>query len=308
MRPPVPWFAAASAFLLSHAALVRAQDPLAEPTPPATTNEPPEVPESRLAPEPPPEPAAVAPAPSVTPPAPTARPRALRRTAPVAGTAAAPASPEPIDEPEPVEELEPSGPAPVPLLDVWAGVGNTWITSRGFDAFAEDDALLGFSAGAGVTLVGGEGPYVRAVATFDLAHEDAAFRGEPASLDVLRFTLGPELRLPLGHGLDLLGRAGAVALQARAEIKDASAGATLEDSDWRFGAEGTLGLTWRIAAHSSSRPRLMFLLRAEGGYSWVPARSLELESSDAPRRSEALSTGELGLAGPFARAAVGVGF
>jgi hypothetical protein len=147
------------------------------------------------------------------------------------------------------------------------------------------------------------------VVTFDLAHKDASFRGQPASLDVLRLTLGPELRLPLGRGLDLLGRAGAVALQARTELEDGSAGATLEDSDWRFGAEGALGLTWRSATdRSSARAGVVFLLRAEGGYSWVPSRSPELESSDAPRRSEALGVGELGLAGPFARAAAGVGF
>lgn len=201
-----------------------------------------------------------------------------------------------------------TAPSGAPRVEAWLGVGNTWVSNDGFDAFADDDVLVGVSAGAALRLGSTEGSGLRLVALWDLASRSAGYRGEDTSLSAMRFGLGPELALPLVGRLDLHLRAAASALRLDAELEESSSRTTLSDAAWIFGAEGAVGITFRFADLYAQRSPLAFLLRAEAGYGWVASHELSLEAEDGPRRSEALELGELSLAGPFVRVGVGAGF
>jgi hypothetical protein len=211
------------------------------------------------------------------------------------------------DAAQPEQELW-TAPPGVPRLEAWIGVGNTWVPSASFDAFADDDALTGVSAGAALRLGSTEGAGVRLLASWDMAGRSSTYRGEDTALDVMRFGLGPELELPIVQRLDVHLRGAATALSLKAELDESSTGATMSDSAWAFGVEGALGVTFRFADLHKQRSPLSFLLRAEAGYAWVAKQELLLEPDGGPRRSEGLSLGDLELAGPVVRVGVGAGF
>jgi hypothetical protein len=213
-----------------------------------------------------------------------------------------------VDATPPEAALAWSAPSGAPRVEVWLGAGNTWVANDSFDAFADDDALVGVSAGAALRLGSTEGSGIRLVALWDLASRSADYRGEDTSLGAMRFGFGPELALPLLGRLDLHLRAAASALMLDAELEESSSGATLSDDAWSFGAEGAVGITFRFADLSAQRSPLSFLLRAEAGYGWVASHELSLEADDGPRRSESLPLGDLSLAGPLVRVGVGAGF
>jgi hypothetical protein len=198
-------------------------------------------------------------------------------------------------------------PRGVPRVEAWLGVGSSWVGNEAFDLFADDDALVGVSAGAALRLGSGEGAGVRLVALWDYASRSADYRGEDTSLGAMRFGFGPELALPLVGRLDLHARAAVSALRLAAELEESSTRSTMSDDAWSFGAEGALGLTFRFADLHAQRSPLSFLLRAEAGYGWVASHELSLEADDGPRRSEALTLGDLSLAAPFVRVGVGAG-
>jgi hypothetical protein len=237
---------------------------------------------------------------------------AARRRAPPHVTAAAWVEHRSSEANDPSIDLhEPSrAPAqPIPSVAAWLGVGGLWIPSDGLDPFAEDDALAAFSAGASSSLARFGGLDLAAAAGIDLTGSEADYRGEPTSLGLLRLALGPELR---GSWLDRLywhGRVAPTLTRLSLELEESSSGATLDDSQWLWGAEAALGLELRFAEAAAELPHALgFFLRADAGYGWTPGATFALRGgSSAPVRTQPLELGEVALSGPFFRAALGIG-
>ena len=255
---------------------------------------------------------------TATTPEPLTRPT-LATSAPRARIAAAAAGPS-VRVPAPAApeattvELEDGPPvqaAPLPTVSAWLGFGSLWVPSQGLDPFSEDDALLLFSAGAALSFAQAGALDVAAVAGWDITSSDETHRGEPTSLGLMRFALGPELRGTLVDRLFWHGRLSPTLTRLSVELDESSSGATLEQSRWLFGAEATVGLDFRFAEARASATRAVGIFaRVEGGYAWSPSSDLALEpsGSGAPVRTAPLELGDLALAGPTFKASVGAGF
>lgn len=229
---------------------------------------------------------------------------------------AAAASPGMLPAPAPVvsplaDAARPPAPAAtVPRVAAWLGAGSVWLPSEGLDPFAEDDALVMFSAGAAFGLAGDERLGVAAVAGFDATGSEASARGAPSSLGLMRLALGPELRGAIAPRLFWHGRLSPTLTRLSAELEDPN-GVSLAATRWVWGAEATAGLDLRFAEVQTTLPAALgFFVRLEGGYAWSPSTTLTLgaDGNGAPVRTQGLELGELALAGPIFRASVGVGF
>ena len=284
-------------------------------------------------------PAATPDAPAATPsppaaapkPAPPLAPVPAELSAPAAGhSAPGPAAPAPhpasasaatrVAQPKPlpprevdIPDVEPLAPpaAPIPSVAAWLGINTLWLPSAGFDAFAEDDALTLFDLGAAVAIAGSSDLDVAAVVSWGVAGSSADYRAQQASLDVMRFSAGPELRGSIIDRLYWHGRLSPTATRLAAGLDEASSGATLADTQWAFGLDAALGLDLRFAEASTPlATALGFFVRVEAGYAWSQAVDLELgaDGGDAPVRTESLTLPELALGGPSLRASVGAGF
>jgi hypothetical protein len=209
-------------------------------------------------------------------------------------------------------DAAPVAAAAIPSLSAWLGVGSLWVPSQGLDPFSEDDALVGFSAGAALSLAAAGELDVAAVAGWDTSSSDARFRGEPTSLGVMRFALGPELRGSIVDRLYYHGRLSPTLTRLSAELDESSSLATLSDTRWTWGAEAAVGLDFRFAQASASGlpAALAFFARVEAGYAWSPsvALSLDAEGPSAPVRVVPLELADLSLAGPTFEAVLGAGF
>ncbi len=297
--------------------------PTLEPTPPATPDQAPTATEA-AAPA-----AGTTPAPTRPPadaPAPAASPElapfpepgasgALRSRATAqagrASTASAwqasrdPESPAPDDAPPPVSA------APIPRLSAWLGFGALWVASDGLDPFAEDDALMLFSAGAALSVASAGDLDLAAVLGWDTASASDRYRGERTSLGLMRFALGPELRGSIVDRLFWRGRVSPTLTRLSADLDESSSDATLTDTRWLLGAEAALGLDFRFAEAQTPLPSALgFYLRLEAGYAWAPdgELSLEAEGAAAPVRTLALQLDDLAPSGPALRASFGAGF
>jgi hypothetical protein len=303
----------ALALLLTATPSAYAQAPSPEPAPP--TSAAPSVPAAPPAPD-----ATAAAAPSAPPPpaASASAPRAasarafgsFRRPAATGSTPAAGASAR--DEPDLGLDAAPVDAAAIPSISAWLGVGSLWVPSKGLDPFSEDDALVSFSAGAALSLAGSGELDVAAVAGWDTTSTDARFRGEAASLGIMRFALGPELRGSIIDRLYYHGRLSPTLTRLSAELDESSSIATLSDTRWTWGAEAALGLDFRFAetAPGGLPSALEFFARIEAGYAWSPSVGLSLDAkgSSAPVRTVPLELADLSLAGPSFKAVLGAGF
>ena len=294
-------------------------DPAA-PAPSAPSAPVPSAPPGPLAPFP--GDAVPAPSPPPAPPAATA-PASAAPSAAAPSLAPAPASQPParVAQPKPLPprvvapypEDAPPAPeaAPIPAVAAWLGINTLWIPSDGFDPFSDDDALTLFDLGAAVSLAGTSVFDVAAVVSWGVASSDADYRTQPAELDVMRFSAGPELRGSIIDRLYWHGRLSPTATRLAASLEESSSRVSLSDSQWAFGVDAAVGLDLRFVETPTPLPNALgFFVRAEAGYGWTQNVDLELEAegSAAPVRSEALALPELALGGPSLRVSVGAGF
>jgi hypothetical protein len=223
---------------------------------------------------------------------------------------AAPLPSSPTIEPD-LDEAPVVEAAPLPTISAWLGVGSLWLPSDGLDPFAKDDGLLMFSMGAALSLTRAGALDVAAVAGWDATSTDDHYRGEPTSLGLMRFALGPELRGAIFDRLFWHGRLSPTLARLSVELEETSSSSTLQASRWVWGAEAALGLDVRLAdVRVSSTDAIGIFARVEGGYAWSPASQLSLEAdgSNAPVRTAPLELADLALAGPSFKASVGAGF
>jgi len=215
---------------------------------------------------------------------------------------------------EPTSDVEPPGEpveaAPIPAVAAWLGVNTLWVPSEGFDPFSEDDALSLFDLGAALSLGSAGAVDIAAVVSWGAASSQADYRAQPAELDVMRLSAGPELRGSLSDRFYWHGRLSPTATRLAASLDEASSGATFSDDRWAFGLDAALGVDLRFAETAAPLPAALgFFVRVEAGYAWTQSAELELEAhGDAPVRTETLALPDLALGGPSLRASLGAGF
>lgn len=248
---------------------------------------------------------------------------------PEAAEATPDSDPEPEPEPEPAlapapAPSAPPSPAPVatpavatmddsilqPTWQVLAGVRVAYISSAGFDPFAENDALAQGSVSLGRTVYRHERWSLATVGSFDIGHRGATARGQETSLTVFSFGLGPEARYHLGESAWLHLRPSLELSRSLARLDEASSKVSLHARNWHFGFDAMAGGALSLGAPGESEAQVWLV--AEGGYTWSSGGSLSLRpdegDTDAPLRASALDLGNLALRGPAFRIAAALTF
>jgi len=280
----------ASVFFSAGVALAQTQpggeSPLTEE--PAETP-PPSAAPAPAAPVPATQPAAVQYAPYYAPPAPSSAPPAAVDTAPE----------------------EPLAPALPPGWFASIGVRTEYISHTGFDAFAENDALVQGSINFSRRVWSESALSVAGALEFDFGSRNATARGEVTTLDTWRLTLGPEVRWNLIPQLFGYVRPSAGVSRSVASLADGMAQTTLYARSWDIAVDGAAGVAFAFWDLRSRSGDLRFWLLGEGGYAWTNASDLQLspdEGSGAPERTEPLDLGELALRGPYFKVAIAASF
>lgn len=191
------------------------------------------------------------------------------------------------------------------------GLRTQFISSAGLDPFSENDVLAQLALGASWGFYASEELSVAAMFGFDYGTRSARARNNDTSLDVRRFTLGPEARYHLLRVLALHARVAPTLTRASAEIST-GIDTDLHKVAWKFGFDATAGAAVELYGYrsgTSRKPRLW--VTAEGGYGWTaPARLVfePIEASGAPQRLTPLALEDLSLSGPLFRATVALSF
>lgn len=270
-------------------------------------------------------------------PAPASKPAAPAPTAASASPAPAPVAPPP---PAPVLVQTPQKPATAPLAlgaparssetpfddagvpddgslgshqnHFWLTVGErtTFVKNRGFDVFADDDALAQFTLAFGRVLYS-DGPWSFASSlAWEIGGRSSDVRGSNTSLQVNRFTVSPEARYHFMRRLYAFGRLGAGAALLSSTLQDPVGGAERSRDPLRFTVDGSVGAAFEVLGHRSGLSRIARgWLVVDGGYLYTASTDLVYASSGgSPARSAPISLGELALHGATLRVTAAVSF
>jgi len=182
------------------------------------------------------------------------------------------------------------------------GVRTQFVSSEGLDPFSQDDVVPQFAMGASWAFLARDRFSLAALAGFDYGSLSSEARSSETSLEMMRFTLGPEARY---HVLRLLAVTAKLAPTLTREDAQISTGLAEDQSKvaWKLGFDATAGAAVEVFGYKSGkshRPRLW--LTAEGGYGWTAPTELTFSPGDgAPQRAAPLELGELSLSGPLFR-------
>lgn len=182
------------------------------------------------------------------------------------------------------------------------GVRTQFVSSAGLDPFSEDDVVPQFAAGASWVFLVRDRLSLAAMLGFDYGSLSSHARSSETSLDLMRFTLGPEARY---HVLRLLAVTAKLAPTLTREDAEISTSVAPDQAKvaWKLGFDATVGAAVEVFGYGSGasrRPRLW--LTAEGGYGWTAPTDLTFEpGAGAPQRLAPLELGELSLSGPLFR-------
>jgi hypothetical protein len=152
---------------------------------------------------------------------------------------------------------------------------------------------------------------VAGVFGFDYSAWSAPARSADASLDLRRFTLGPEARYHLLRILVVTAKLAPTLTRERAELST-GVGSDLTDTAWKFGFDATAGVAVELFGYRSGKshvPRLW--LTGEGGYGWTASNDLVLrpdDASEAPQRFQPLDLEDLSLSGPLFKISAALSF
>jgi hypothetical protein len=191
------------------------------------------------------------------------------------------------------------------------GLRTQFVSNGGLDPFSENDVVPQLALGASWAFYADEQLSVAAMLGFDYGSLSSRARDNATSLDLRRFTLGPEARYHLLRVLALTARVAPTLTRQAAEIS------TGLDSDlhkiaWKLGFDATAGAAFELYGYrsgASRKPRLW--VTAEGGYGWsMPSQMVfePIEADSAPQRLTPLELEELSLSGPLFRVTVALSF
>lgn len=183
------------------------------------------------------------------------------------------------------------------------GMRSTFVTDRGFDPFASDNALTSISLGFSRTIYHFDSFSFAPGVVWDYGSRSAAARGQPTSLSANRLGLALEGRYhfaPWAYGLVRITPA---ALHQRAELQD-PLGLSYRASAWNFAVDASAGAAFLLAPHGDSPALLRWWAGAEGGYGYASNQSLRMRpelADDDPRKVGDLDLGKVALGGAFFR-------
>jgi hypothetical protein len=192
-------------------------------------------------------------------------------------------------------------------------IGNRtqFVSDEGLDPFSENDVLPQLALGASVGFYASEQLSLAGVVGFDYGTTSARARDNSTSLDVRRFTLGPEARYHLLRVLALTAKVAPTLTRQAAEVST-GLDTDLRDIAWKFGVDATAGAALELYGYhsgASRKPRLW--VTAEGGYGWTASNPLvfqPIEASAVPQRLTPLELHELSLSGPLFRITAALSF
>jgi hypothetical protein len=190
------------------------------------------------------------------------------------------------------------------------GVRTQFVRSEGFDPFARKDVLPQLTLGASYYFWSRGRLSLGGALAFDYGAPSDDVRSSKASLDVLRFTLAPELRYHVLRVLALTAKVGPTLTREKATYSAPEA--ELSKTAWRAGLDATAGVAFEVfgyASGASKKPRMW--VTAEGGYGWTASNRLRLsapESGSVPQRLTPVDFGELSLSGPLFRVTAALSF
>lgn len=191
------------------------------------------------------------------------------------------------------------------------GVRTQFVRSRGLDPFATNDVLPQLTLSASYAFWARERTSLAAFAGMDYGGRSAPARSGQASLDLVRFTLAPELRYHVLRVLAVTAKVGPTLTREGASFSG-SLGTSSTKTAWKAGFDAMAGVAFEVfgyASGSSNKPRLW--VTTEGGYGWTAPNRLSLKPEDAgaaPQRLTPLDLGELSLRGPLFRVTAALSF
>jgi hypothetical protein len=162
----------------------------------------------------------------------------------------------------------PPGPPRYDFVRIRAGARVGYVTSAGFDQFADDDTLAQFSLEGTTTLLTRGRLSLAAGAAWDIGGRSSALRGIDAKLTSHRFTVPIEGRWHFTHWLYGFARVAPGAALAYARIDDPSSQSRLADSAWAFAADASAGASILVAPYTRRDARVLrFWVTPEAGWS-----------------------------------------
>jgi hypothetical protein len=186
-----------------------------------------------------------------------------------------------------------------------------FVDSEGLDPFSENDVLPQLALGASWAFFASDALSLAAVGGFDYGATKSHARDNATSLDLRRFTLGPEARYHLFRILALTAKVAPTLTRQAAEVST-GIDSDLQSVAWKFGLDATAGAAVELFGYRSSTSRAPRLwVTAEGGYGWTAAHHLALEpieASRAPQRLAPLDLEDLSVSGPLFRITAALSF
>ncbi|MET0591291.1 MAG: hypothetical protein ABW133_01240 [Polyangiaceae bacterium] len=185
------------------------------------------------------------------------------------------------------------------------GMRSTFVTDKGFDPFASDNALTTFSLGFTRTVFHREAFSFAPGVVWDYGARSAAARGQPTSLSAHRLGLALEGRYHFAPWAYGLLRVTPSAIQQTAKLEDGLVPAPYVASAWSFAVDASAGAAFLLGPHGSGPAPVRWWLAGEGGYGFASSASLRMRpelADDDPRRIGDLDFGKVALGGAFIRA------
>jgi hypothetical protein len=216
-------------------------------------------------------------------------------------------------EEAPVAEAPPPAPsAPMEAFRVSGGVKVGYVSTRGFDTFADSNTLPQFSID-GTYMFWSRGRLGLAAGLgYDVGNRGDSLRGLDTSLTTHKFLVPLEARAFVTPWLWGFGKVAPGAALLVASINDPSSPHKLAGSGWAFATDLSAGATFVIGPRREDKRTPRFLVTPEIGYSLTTAASLgpnpgrdenELLGADANTNVQPVA-----LSGFFWRTTVGVAF
>jgi hypothetical protein len=191
------------------------------------------------------------------------------------------------------------------------GARTQYVSSSGLDPFSENDAIPQLSLGASYAFWSADKLSLAGVLGFDYSGWSSRARSADTSLDLRRFTLGPEARY---HVLRILVVTAKLAptLTRQAALLSTGLDSDLKSVAWKGGFDATAGVAVEVFGFHSGKSHLPRLwLTGEGGYGWTASNELVLrpeDEGDAPQRLEPLDLEDLSLSGPLFKITAALSF
>lgn len=217
-----------------------------------------------------------------------------------------------VEEPE-YQPPPPSKPQPrIEPLRVSGGLKVGYVSTRGFDTFADSNTLPQFSLDATYTLITKGRLALAAGFGWDIGGRGDKLRGLGTSLTAHRFLAPIEARFSVLPWLWAFGKVAPGAALVYGRIEDPSSPNTLSDSAWAFATDLSAGATFAIGKRQPERRGVRVLVTPEIGYALTTAAKLrpspDRDEDELLGADSSTNLQPLALSGFFWRTTIGIAF